>query len=744
MTKTFTTISKTLFCFLLLIGSINAQQATIRDCIGAIPVCANTYTENVVPADEGIISDEINGNISCMFGEVLVIWYTFTVNESGKFGFLIEPNNANADYDWSLFNITNASCSDIRNDGSLQVSCNAAGDVNCQGDTGANGGSSYDEQGGGCDNSPPSRTSGETAFNDLIDVVQGNTYVLAVSNWNRVDGGYTIDFSISDDIGIIDVENPLLQGITAVDNCTVSEITLEFNENIKCNTISTENISIEGLAPGSYQINSTVCDNGGLFDNSFVVSFDQPISVSGEYDVTITPTPANAVFDLCDNSTNVVSGSFMVVNNTQAPILLNVEPDDNCQINSVFLRFSEDILCSSVTDGSFSVVGPNGVVSGSLIDNGCMLTDVFEYQFDASIIDDGVYQVFINAVPDFDITNECLVPVEAATLEFQKMVLSGGASITDVNFDALCGVDELTVSFSESLICLSVDGSYFTVTGDDGITREATISTTNCMNDELDEITLVLNATINVDGNFNLVMTTNGIDQVVTSCGTPSESGSAPFSLDLDLEPPTIVNISFPDSCNVQSFSVDFSEMIVCNTAIIEAFSLVYNGEDIPITGYLASDPCQVAASQSTNFMYQLGRTINVDGTYRIDFGNDFGVYTDQCNLPAVSDVFMGELNFNDCDSCFIYVPNAFSPNGDSINDTFSAQSNCTLDNIDLDVYDRWGDLVFSYNGEPRDWDGMFNGETLQPGVYSYVMDIDLREFRRDTTRRRVGSFTIL
>lgn len=74
-----------------------------------------------------------------------------------------------------------------------------------------------------------------------------------------------------------------------------------------------------------------------------------------------------------------------------------------------------------------------------------------------------------------------------------------------------------------------------------------------------------------------------------------------------------------------------------------------------------------------------------------------------------------------------IYVPNAFSPNDDGINDRFTFFSdNGSGEIIEvLRVFDRWGALVFEareidLNDLSRGWDGRFNGRFMDPGVYTY------------------------
>lgn len=67
-----------------------------------------------------------------------------------------------------------------------------------------------------------------------------------------------------------------------------------------------------------------------------------------------------------------------------------------------------------------------------------------------------------------------------------------------------------------------------------------------------------------------------------------------------------------------------------------------------------------------------------------------------------------------------LYLPNAFSPNGDNLNDTFTAFG--TYHQIkSLQVFNRWGGLVWDAEGD-LPWDGTFKGQPAQPGVYVYLL----------------------
>lgn len=66
-----------------------------------------------------------------------------------------------------------------------------------------------------------------------------------------------------------------------------------------------------------------------------------------------------------------------------------------------------------------------------------------------------------------------------------------------------------------------------------------------------------------------------------------------------------------------------------------------------------------------------------------------------------------------------IYIPNAFSPNGDGINDFYRVFGLC-FDNFKIQIFNRWGSKVFESNVETIAWDGRFKGVELQPGLFVY------------------------
>lgn len=73
-----------------------------------------------------------------------------------------------------------------------------------------------------------------------------------------------------------------------------------------------------------------------------------------------------------------------------------------------------------------------------------------------------------------------------------------------------------------------------------------------------------------------------------------------------------------------------------------------------------------------------------------------------------------------------IIIPNAFSPNGDGINDTWHIAKLDTYPDADVSVFNRYGQLVFHSHGYGTEWNGTYNGKPLPVGTYYYAIDLKI------------------
>ncbi len=89
------------------------------------------------------------------------------------------------------------------------------------------------------------------------------------------------------------------------------------------------------------------------------------------------------------------------------------------------------------------------------------------------------------------------------------------------------------------------------------------------------------------------------------------------------------------------------------------------------------------------------------------------------CTLTDTVRIKVHELT---CDEPYIYVPNAFSPNGDGKNDVLYVRSEI-LQDFYFAVYSRWGEKVFECSNLEAGWDGTYKGKPCQNGVYDYYFN---------------------
>lgn len=91
------------------------------------------------------------------------------------------------------------------------------------------------------------------------------------------------------------------------------------------------------------------------------------------------------------------------------------------------------------------------------------------------------------------------------------------------------------------------------------------------------------------------------------------------------------------------------------------------------------------------------------------------------------------------CDEA-VFVPNAFSPNGDSINDVFRVRA-LTLKSMEFVVYNRWGQEMYKSSILGEGWNGMFDGEKLAPDVYAWCLRFTCPD---DKSYSRKGNVSLL
>lgn len=140
-------------------------------------------------------------------------------------------------------------------------------------------------------------------------------------------------------------------------------------------------------------------------------------------------------------------------------------------------------------------------------------------------------------------------------------------------------------------------------------------------------------------------------------------------------------------------------------------FSIV----EAPVRGELISDENGVIT-----YIPQETFTGTIEFRYQICSA----ICPDDCDETTVK-ITVNQQEFSG--ECF--VPNAFTPNEDGMNDSFSIDCLETLhSNNKIMVFNRWGDKVFEKENYQNDWKGTYNNQDLPPGTYFYVLKLDKNE----------------
>ena len=157
--------------------------------------------------------------------------------------------------------------------------------------------------------------------------------------------------------------------------------------------------------------------------------------------------------------------------------------------------------------------------------------------------------------------------------------------------------------------------------------------------------------------------------------------------------------------------------------------ALVENCDSSPIIDTLERDTLLTCGTDfwevelpGTDFYWLDGnrefpRQLNIPGTYIARNRN--------CINPIELSF---ELSKESC-GCKVYLPNAFSPNGDGINDQLEYFANCVLEKVDLTLFNRWGEQVFYSRRLADYWDGTYGQQKVPDGVYIAILKYEWIDF---------------
>ena len=670
---------------LLLLCKLSAQQPVPCTTLGqtpatAFPVCGtDTFSQTNVPicvnrpittfCNDGIIYQDLNP-----------FWYRFTCFKSGTLGFMITPNNLNDDYDWVLFDITNIDPSAVyTNTGSI-VTYNWSGNSSLEsarGYTGRTGTVGSSTNVFVCATNPKELGgnppySDASTLNKMPNLIIGHTYLLMVSHFTSSQSGYKLSFS-GGSASITDTVQPHMKSISY--SCDATKIIVRLNKRMKCSSIASDGSDFT-ISPSISSITSATgfnCSNSFDMD-SVVLTLSSPLP-PGNYSVSAqNGSDTNTLLDICNSPIPVGENIPFTITPLQPTPLDSIMPV-GCAPNVLHLVFQKRINCASISpNGSqFAITGPStvSVVGASGNCSSDNLSEVINITLASPIDAGGTYQLKLSAGSDLlKITDEC------------GQVTPIGSTL---NFNAS---DTVSASYSYQILY--------------GCTYDTVVFTQ--------------------DGNHNINLWQWNFDSLFTS----------------SLQDPQIVYPSFGN----KNFQLVVSNG-VCNDTVSSTVALDnYLKAAFEATSVLCPDDKAVFQNNS------IGNILNWDWDFG-DGSTDFNQTPPDHNYPLVTGtekfftarlIVENNLGCKDTSmqqirklrSCYIAVPNAFTPNGDGINDYLYPLNAFKADNLEFRVYNRYGQLVFETNDWLKRWDGNINGKPQGTGTFVWT----LKYTERDTGKK--------
>jgi gliding motility-associated-like protein len=198
-----------------------------------------------------------------------------------------------------------------------------------------------------------------------------------------------------------------------------------------------------------------------------------------------------------------------------------------------------------------------------------------------------------------------------------------------------------------------------------------------------------------------------------------------------------------------REFSVLLENQFGCTDSLSAAVTVI----DLPGTLEIAATPASILPGESS----QLTVTGCEDCTYEWSPSNtlDRDDIANPVARPSETTTYSVRVSKDGCETTlsvtvtvedflcgfpYIFVPNAFTPNGDGVNDVLFVRGR-NITSMRLIIYNRWGQKVFETTSQEVGWDGTFRGRPLPPDVYAYYLEVVCGDGETYTTK---GNVTLL
>jgi gliding motility-associated-like protein len=509
-------------------------------------------------------------------------------------------------------------------------------------------------------------------FSIMPSLIQGHIYLLLISHFSDSQSGYKLSFGTGTAV-ITDPTSPDLEKVQT--SCDATSVSLKLNKKVKCNSLAPDGSDFV-ISPALASVVAVTGANcSSSFDmDSITITLSNALP-PGNYSLVIKRgADLNTLLDDCDREIPQGNKLPFVIAALQPTPLDSIAPV-TCAPSKLQLVFEKNINCNSIApDGSdFVISGPAPVTvtaaSGSCDANN--LSSTITLTLASPVVKGGSYKVTLaTGIDGNTIIDQCgqETPVQSTVSFTVKDTVSA-----DFNYQLLLGCKSDTVVFAHN--------------GANGVNQWLWVFDANGASSQED----------------NTVIFSNFGDKLIllkVSNGFCSDSISKTISLDNTLK---------------AAFETD---NLLCpeDAAVFKNNS---TGKNIIAYNWLFGDGSTSTLETPDPKKYPV---LGIEKSYQVELIAEDSLH---CFDTAV-----GSLKV--LKTCYIAVPNAFTPNGDGLNDYLYPLNAFRADNMDFNVYNRLGQLVFHSTEWTQKWDGRINGQPQNAGAYVWT----LRYTNHDTGKK--------
>jgi gliding motility-associated-like protein len=689
--------------FKLCIDNFNPPLSPGQDFETASILCTKeTFTQlNVSGAGQN--SQEARG--TCLTVEKNSAWYKFKASTAGSFTFTITPTDISNDMDWVMYDLgPDGGSENVRPENAIR--CAAGSGVNCTPSyfkTGLSMSETDLNEDGGCG-------ADKNGFVKFVELVPGHNYAILIENFSSGNNGFTMEFG-----GDAVFEGPKAQiNSTVLNPCTDSQT-----------------FTFESSSSNYQTLNWTFDDGASIATGTGEGPFTIAYSTMGSKTVVLEA--------IAGNGCKVVSTHTFIVSKTPETPKITASKLDLC-VGDVLELKTDDVNLAT-----FQWTGPNGFTSTAqnptINITGKENEGVYKLIVKVGICVSEESSIEIKSVEEFPVAGFDIVVRNKCEDDQFFEIVNKATGYNNIKWDLVGGATEL------NLPATGVGTARYLTDGIKKITQ--TLTTKNGCE-------VVLTKEILVGTKPPIPTITSNKQKFclgdIIKLSVPFEEGriyqwtgpdnfqgtgaSVEIAVD-NFEKGGIyqVTVLFND-CISNPASIEFPAItktpiarFTNNPQFLYKFSppltVTFNNHSL-YADFYTWDFGDGEVSEETSPKH----TFTKEGTYRITLT---ATSKNNCATTITSnDLVLSNYS--------LLIPNAFSPNGDGVNDEFTVNV-VNLQKYQLQVFNRNGSLVFSTYDIFENWKGTYKNAPAPVGAYYYVItgtDVDNKQVKK------TGQLTII